>query len=182
MNLETQRIFLVGPGGVGKSTVGEILANKLGYRFVDVDKEFNLRIKPIPQYVQEYSYRGYCEANSELFQQLLIENPSQTVFPLPAGFLVHEGSEDIARKHRRLLIKHGVSILILPAPTLKGSIEIVVARQLSKGFTDTNEQNERESFKRRYRKYRPMGDLKIFSQASPEEIAELITEQLATLS
>ena len=34
-----RNITLVGFMGPGKTTVGRILANKLGYRFIDVDEE-----------------------------------------------------------------------------------------------------------------------------------------------
>lgn len=34
-----RRLFLVGPMGAGKTTIGHTLANKLGFRFVDSDRE-----------------------------------------------------------------------------------------------------------------------------------------------
>ncbi|MEX0555857.1 shikimate kinase [Klebsiella grimontii] len=33
-------LFLIGPGGVGKSTVGALLAQAMNYRFIDLDSEF----------------------------------------------------------------------------------------------------------------------------------------------
>ena len=38
-----RRIFLVGPMGVGKTTIGKMLANELGLRFVDCDQEIEHR-------------------------------------------------------------------------------------------------------------------------------------------
>lgn len=41
--MNKQSIFLVGPMGAGKSTVGRILAEKLGYAFSDSDHEIEAR-------------------------------------------------------------------------------------------------------------------------------------------
>ena len=38
-----RRLFLVGPMGVGKTTIGKMLANELGLRFVDCDQEIEHR-------------------------------------------------------------------------------------------------------------------------------------------
>lgn len=39
------RIFLIGPGGVGKSTTGNILAELIGYNFIDLDQEKYFPVK-----------------------------------------------------------------------------------------------------------------------------------------
>jgi len=38
------KIFIIGPGGVGKSTCGPILASMLDCKFIDLDEEFCQRI------------------------------------------------------------------------------------------------------------------------------------------
>ena len=38
-----ERIFLVGPMGAGKTTVGQRLAHLLGYHFIDTDHEIEAR-------------------------------------------------------------------------------------------------------------------------------------------
>ena len=41
------RIFLIGPGGVGKTTAGAELARQLGCAFVDLDQQFMARVGQI---------------------------------------------------------------------------------------------------------------------------------------
>ncbi len=55
------KVFLVGISDVGKTTIGKELANKLGYKFFDLDKEiegyFNKSIEQIQsQLITEYFY------------------------------------------------------------------------------------------------------------------------------
>ena len=38
-----RRIFLVGPMGVGKTTIGKMLARELGLKFIDCDQEIERR-------------------------------------------------------------------------------------------------------------------------------------------
>ena len=37
-SLQLKRLFIVGPMGVGKTTVGKLLADELGLRFIDSDR------------------------------------------------------------------------------------------------------------------------------------------------
>lgn len=41
--MQKQNIFLIGPMGAGKSTVGRFLAQRLGYSFLDSDHEIEAR-------------------------------------------------------------------------------------------------------------------------------------------
>jgi shikimate kinase len=41
-------IQLIGPGGAGKSTVGALLARRLGVAFVDLDTEFTKTVGHVP--------------------------------------------------------------------------------------------------------------------------------------
>lgn len=178
MNRESKLIFIVGPGGVGKTTAGEVLAEEIGYAFVDLDREFLNRVGLIGDYVREHGYSRYCETNSRLFEELVREWPSETVFPLSSGFLVHEDSPELVKKHKKLLQKLGVSVLLLPSESLQESLKVVVPRQLSRGYIDTTEENEIERHRHRYPKYKEYGDVKIFSKEEPRKIAARMIEGL----
>lgn len=52
--VDSRRIFLLGFMGAGKSTIGPVLANALGFDFVDLDTEIERRIgTPIAQFFND---------------------------------------------------------------------------------------------------------------------------------
>lgn len=53
-------IFLTGPGGVGKSTTGKILADLMQNKFIDLDKVFCEQIAHIGKFICEKGYSEYC--------------------------------------------------------------------------------------------------------------------------
>jgi len=173
------RIFIIGPGGVGKSTSGKILTKKLGYELIDLDNEFMNRVEHIGTFIEKNGYEKYCYKNSELFYSLLENSDINTVFVLSSGFLVHEGLETLTQKHAKTLQENGVSILLLPSKNKKEAVEIIVKRQLQRGF-GLNEDNERRKFKERFTKYSQFGDIKIYSHKESEKIAEEMRIRLAT--
>ena len=181
MNPGSKLVFIVGPGGSGKSTAGKILAERLGYGFVDLDYAFCERIGIIGDYIDEHGYRAYSSANSRLFDQLLIEHPSRTVFPLSSGFLVHEDSPALVRKHKLLLERAGVSILLLPSESLGEATSIIVPRQLGRGIPGLVESTERRKLASRFPRYKGFGDIKVFSSADPSTVADLMMAELARI-
>lgn len=167
-------IFIIGPGGVGKSTSGKILAEKLKFNLIDLDLVFCEQIKIVGTYIQDKGYKSYCEENSKLFYQLLENINCDTVFILSSGFLIHEG---LAEKHHETLKERGISILLLPSNSIEESANIVVERQLQRGF-GLQKESERQKFIDRYPKYLGKGDITIFSTDNPQEIANHMKEEL----
>lgn len=165
------RVFIVGPGGVGKTTSGKILADKLGFCFIDLDQQFSDSIENISEYIRHNGYEKYCYTNSELFYSILNSAPENFIFVLSSGFLVHENCDELIIKHKKTLSETGLSVVLLPSESLEESTEIVVNRQLQRGFA-LQEDRERVKFVKRYSLYRNFGDVQIFSCKSPENIAE----------
>lgn len=165
------KVFLIGPGGVGKSTSGKLLAQKIGYQLIDLDKEFMSQVGEIDSFIESFGYEKYASRNSELFYSLLTNNNESTVFVLSSGFLVYKGVEELASKHVKALKTNGISILLLPSKDINETIEIVTKRQINRGI-GLKESHERKKIEERYAKYLKFGDIKIFSQEKPEVIAE----------
>jgi shikimate kinase len=171
------KIFIIGPGGVGKSTCGPILANTLDYKFIDLDEEFCQRIENIGEYIKEKGYEKYCLENSQLFYDILSDEPDNFVFVLSSGFLVHEGMAELTSKHQQTIQEKGISILLLPSADINESTQIVVARQLARGF-GLNADKEKLKFQKRYKRYSKMGNIKIYSHQNPEFIANQMKKKI----
>ena len=104
------KIFIIGPGGVGKSTCGEILANLLGYNFIDLDVEFCKRVENVGSYISSKGYKKYCLENSKLFYEILSQHLDNFVFSLSSGFLIHENMEELILRHKQTLKELGISV------------------------------------------------------------------------
>ena len=181
MNVERELIFIVGPGGSGKSTAGKVLAERLGYGFVDLDYVFCERLGIIGDYIDQNGYKAYCAANSALFDRLLVDHPSRHVFPLSSGFLVHEDSPELVRKHRRLLRRSGISVLLLPSRSLSATMDVIIPRQMQRGYPGLTEDRERAKLARRFSRYKRFGDVKIFSSADPSTVADMMMSELTRI-
>ena len=173
------KIFIIGPGGVGKSTVGKILAQKLGYYFIDLDGEFCEKIENVGVFINTRGYEEYCQRNSDLFLNILNQKKDNFVFALSSGFLVHDSFDQLTLKNQQTLEKAGITVLLLPSESLEESTEIVIKRQLKRGF-GLKEDREREKFRKRFREYQQFGDIKIYSCKEPELIALEILDKLNT--
>ena len=125
------KIFLIGPGGVGKSSVGRILSSLLGTEFTDLDEEFCSRINNVRSYIDIHGYDKYCIENSKLFYDILNMLNGDFIFALSSGFLAYKNFPDLIRNHKRTIEKIGTSILILPSSSLSECRDIIVKRQLN---------------------------------------------------
>lgn len=171
------KIFIIGPGGVGKSTCGKILANLLSYKFIDLDTEFCKYVENVGGYIKKHGYKKYCLENSRLFYKIINQHLENFVFSLSSGFLVHENLDDLTIKHKKCLKDLGISILLLPSESLNESTNIVVKRQLSRGF-GLKKNIEKTKFIQRFPIYKELGNIKIFSHAKPKIIAERMKKEL----
>ena len=172
-----QNIFLIGPASVGKSTTSKLLAEALGYRFVDIDQYFCDRVALIPDYIRQHSYAAYCERDSKLVDELVAEFPHSTVFATPSGFLVHEDSPHLVEKHLKLIGKNAMSVLLLPSSDPQASVDMVVRRQMDR-WPEMKADTERERYIVRHGKYRDYGDIKVIGTYPPEQVVESILELL----
>lgn len=65
-----QRVVLTGFMGTGKSTVGRLLAERLGYEFVDTDEAIEASHGPIPEIFEKQGEAGFRRIEHELTERL----------------------------------------------------------------------------------------------------------------
>lgn len=71
LHMQMQNILLIGMPGCGKSTIGKLLAEKLGRSFVDADvKITELTGKPIPQIFAEEGEKGFRIWETKVLSEL----------------------------------------------------------------------------------------------------------------
>jgi len=80
-------IYLVGISCIGKTTIGKMLAGKIGYSFFDLDEEIqNYYKKPIERIQDEcFTMNGYREKASVVLDKLLLKNMDSVISGTPSG-------------------------------------------------------------------------------------------------
>lgn len=81
------RIYIVGVPCVGKSTIGKVLAEKLGNIFINFDSEVEKRMGEFISTLKNRHFNeyGYREEVKHILQDILKENKSDVVITMPPG-------------------------------------------------------------------------------------------------
>jgi shikimate kinase len=171
---EGQSVFLFGPGGVGKSTLGRVLSERLSWPLIDLDDEFCDRVDLIGNFVSANGYDVYRQKNLSLAKRLVEDITQPSIFVTSSGFLAaSSGSDDYL--DAKALAASGYGIVLLPTLDLSLATAIIVDRQLRRGF-NLRRDTEELKFRERFARYATEGDAIITSVEAPEDIAEAVFE------
>jgi shikimate kinase len=103
--MEGSNIFLVGPMGSGKSSVGKALAEILCRTFLDVDAEIESQTGANIGWIFDMDgEQGFRDRESKIFSMLISEN-TNAVIATGGGIVLRE-------ENRRLLLDHGLVIYL----------------------------------------------------------------------
>lgn len=109
-----QSIFLVGPMGVGKTTIGRQLAQLLGYEFIDSDREIEQRTgASIPWIFDMEGEEGFRRREQAVIDELSAR---------PAIVLATGGGAVVKPENRALLKQRGIVVY------LKADLDELLAR------------------------------------------------------
>lgn len=167
-----KHVFLIGPGGVGKTTVGPLLAPLIDATFIDLDEQFCERIAPIRRFLDDHGYSAYIRENASLLRTLLKETKpaSRTVFALSSGFLVTNVEAEVVSQNRALVMQQGTAVLLMPSEDITECIRVIVERQLHRGLGLVRESQEATATQR-IGPYLELGHVKIYASGLPSAIA-----------
>lgn len=183
MHIEVRRpwragesLFLLGPGGVGKSSLGRELSRQSGWPLIDLDLEFCARIGEIGGFICAHGYERYRDENLALAGDLVSQFERPSVLVTASGFLAAEpGTVD--HNVSRELVGTGYGVTLLPSLNIEVATEIVIERQLTRGF-GLQRETEIPKFRKRFGIYRSEGDMLVVGTEHPSQIAVAVQRAL----
>ncbi len=96
-------IYLIGPMGSGKTTIGKILSNRLKYQFFDTDEEIKKKTGMlISSIFDKQGESGFRFIESQMLEKLSIKPKS----------VISTGGGIVLMKENRVIIKNGTCIYL----------------------------------------------------------------------
>jgi shikimate kinase len=102
-----ENVYLVGLMGAGKTTIGRSLAKRLGFRFVDTDKEIEARTGvSIPTIFEIEGEDGFRKRETQIIAEMAAKN----------GFVVATGGGGVLRAENRTNMRASGFVIYLNVP------------------------------------------------------------------
>ncbi|MCP3022892.1 shikimate kinase [Cupriavidus basilensis] len=171
----TSVLHLVGPGGAGKTSVGPVLAQRLGWQFIDLDERFMSFEGNVGAFIATLGYVGYAKQNIAVYRRVRCSLAAPTVLALSSGFLTYP--EDIDHEYQALrssIESDALTSLLMPAFELEPCVEIIVQRQLSRPYLPGDRASEERRIRERFPKFMALSCARFRSDAAPDKTASQI--------
>lgn len=156
---DMENVTLIGMPGAGKTTVGRILAQKLGREFVDCDEVLVQRAgMPIPDYFAQFGEDAFRQLETALLEEL--GQKSRLVLATGGGCVTRPENRDLLRQNGTVV-------------WLKRPLEAlpIAGRPVSQAL------GVEEIYRRRQPLYEQFSDFAV-DNTTPEAAAEAILQQL----
>jgi shikimate kinase len=172
-------IQLIGPGGAGKSTVGVLLATRLGCPFRDLDREFERRRADIDTFIGVHGYDAYARENVVVYLELAPHLPG-TVLALSSGFMVYPPAVHLTYSAlRHTIARSRTTIVLLPSLDRETCVAETVRRQLGRPFGRRDPAREEAVIRERFDRYMDLPAMKVETMRPAHEVAGEIHARLA---
>ncbi len=159
---EKENIVLIGMPSAGKTTVGKMLADKLGKDFFDSDTEITKKTGiPIPEFFRKYGEKKFRKTEKEVISSLSLKS---------GAVIATGGGAGIDPENVRALKRNGILVF------LNRPLELLTPtndRPLS-----SNRATLGRLFDERYPIYKACADFEISAAKSPEYVLDKILKEL----
>jgi shikimate kinase len=171
-------ILLVGPGGAGKTTAGDVLARRLGVGFVDLDGQFTTTQGDISEYLDVHGYAAYATQNVQTYSNVIGALAEPLVLVLSSGFMTYanEVHPDYARFRREIAVSPR-TLVLLPSLDYETCVVETVRRQLGRSFSRSPEREE-QVIRARFSVYRDLPAKKVETMRTLDEVVEAVAANL----
>lgn len=158
--LAKQNVVLTGMPGSGKSTIGALLAQKLGRRFYDTDEEFTKKYGTPDDYIREHGESAFRNAESAVIAELCKETVGAVISTGGGAILRRENIYALCGNGKIYFIDRDINTIV---PTSD--------RPLSSDMDML-----RKRYEERYPIYTGTCDVHIINDASADDAAQKILE------
>jgi shikimate kinase len=167
-------IRLIGPGGAGKTTTGELLAARLAFDFIDLDRLLAARVGDISAFIDRRGYDAYARENVEAYRSLIQQGIHDTVVALSSGFMTYPpGVHPEYPSMRREIERSPDTFVLLPSLDLAACIAETVRRQTARPF-GRSPAREEAVIRARFASYMAMPARKVETMRPVAEVVEEI--------
>ena len=177
-------VYLIGPGGAGKSTAGALLARELGYSLIDLDEYFVAHTGDISTYLWSHTYSEYATQNFTNYRLAMGAISAPTVFVLSSGFMVYPAEIDPGYPGTRDSVEMDpLTFLLMPSFEFEDCVSMIVERQLSRPYLRSNRGSEERRIRERFCQYLALRCQRVSTGVAPERVvSELIARIAANTS
>jgi shikimate kinase len=172
-------IYLIGPGGAGKSTIGAIVAERLNISFVDLDTRLTKDVGDISAYIDQHGYDAYARANVAACSSMVMGDPHPGVIALSSGFMTY--ATDVHPEYLRVrgkIEQSPTTVVLLPSTDLETCVAETVRRQVGRVF-GRSAGREEAVIRERFALYFAIRLPKIETMRPPVEVADEIIATIA---
>jgi shikimate kinase len=170
-------IFLIGPGGVGKSSIGEELSKIAKLNFIDQDEMFKKEYGEIGIFGKEWNWKIFTIRNSRNLLNLIKKNQKSIYATSPKAFinpLVPETEQIVSNRCKQ----NGITALVLPSRFFLKTKQIIWERIKLRLYKPDPKVFQEDFTKELVKQYKNHADIIIYDNISPKSAAQKIYKKL----